>query len=98
MNETLLTISLFIIVVCNLGVLWLYWRIFQWTRTPHDIYALNHLMLERLANASKRQRNIHHTVRQEGLKTRKDIQEVKTRLTWSRKRELVDAKQEGVQS
>ncbi len=48
MNEQLLTIALLIIVVCNLGVLLLYWRIYEWTRIPTEIYGLMLKIQEKL--------------------------------------------------
>lgn len=98
MNETLLTVSLLVIVLCNLGVLYLYFRIDRWMQTPEDIYGLLHLVLDRLSHVADRQRSMKQALLDDGQKTRKDIQEVKTRLTWSRKRELADAKREGAQS
>ena len=40
MNDPLFNIALLIIVVCNLGILGLYWRIYQWMQTPAEIYSV----------------------------------------------------------
>lgn len=60
--------------------------------------SLVRLVLNRLSDAAKRQRSLKQALMTEGKKTRKETQEIKTRLTWSRKRQLAEAKREGVQS
>lgn len=97
----ILTITLAFIVACNFGVLWLYFRIYQWTRTPSDLYSLwehiekqNDVILNRLSEAAVRQRGMKQALLEDGKRTRKDIQEVKTTLRddekddQERKREL----------
>jgi len=102
MNETLLTISLLIIVVCNLGVLFLCFRTYQGQDSLHS--RLLHLVLTRLSEASDRQRGMKRALLDDGKLTRERIAQVKTRLADEesddqrvKARELY-AKQKGVQS
>lgn len=88
MNDQLLTIALLIIVVCNLGVLLLYWRIYEWTQTPAELYSLweriekqNRLILDRLSVAADRQRDMNKGwMAGVGPLTLERIAQVKTRL------------------
>ena len=101
MNNELLTITLLLVIACNLGILRLYLRVH---RGQDALYSLLHLVLNRLSEASDRQRGTKQAlledgkltrqrIAQEHKATRKETQEIKTRLTWSRKRELSDMKE-----
>jgi hypothetical protein len=80
MNETLLTISLSIIVVCNLGVLWLYLRLKSYI-AGLQMDDLDRMILDRLSEAADRQRGMKHALLEDGKLTRQRISQVKTRMT-----------------
>jgi hypothetical protein len=89
----LITPALLIIAVSNIGII----LILSKLRSVLLLFAdqsLDRLILHRLSEAAKRQRDTKQLIRDEHKKTRKETQEIKTRLTWSRKRELADARQE----
>lgn len=75
--NNLITLSLLIIVACNLGVLWLFIRLH---RSRHQLDNLTHLVLHRLAEAATRQRGIKQALLEDGKLTRQRISQIKTRL------------------
>jgi hypothetical protein len=77
MNNELLTITLLLVITCNLGILWLYLRV---NRGQDALYSLLHLVLNRLSEAFDRQRGMKHALLDDGKLTRQRIAQVKTRL------------------
>ncbi len=77
MNTELLTITLLLVIACNLGILWLYLRVH---RGQDALYSLIHLVLNRLSEASDRQRGMTRALLDDGKLTRQRIAQVKTRL------------------
>lgn len=101
MNNELLTITLLLVIACNLGILWLYLRVH---RRQDALYGLLHRVLHRLSEASDRQRGMKRALLDDGKLTRERIAQVKTRLA---EEEFDDqrakarqryAKQKGIQS
>ncbi len=86
------TLALLIIVMCNLGVLWLYLRLrrvmkhnFQTLDTHvgedvEEVCDLLRLTLGRLSEAAERQRGMKQALMDDGKLTRERIAQVKTRL------------------
>ncbi len=101
MNNELLTITLLLVTACNLGILWLYLRVH---RGQYALHSLLHLVLNRLSEASDRQRGMKRALLDDGQLTRERIAQVKTRLADEERvnqRELARdryARQKGVQS
>ena len=91
----ILTIVLLLMCGAGIGIVsWMH-RISQ--SQTYIEYVVNNLriQIEGLAQAErKRQDELIGYVLRDGKKTWKDIQEVKTRLSWSHKRETKDLKEE----
>ncbi len=97
MNNELLTITLLLVIACNLGILWLYLRVH---RGQDALYSLLHLVLNRLSEASGRQRGMKRALLDDGKLTRERIAQVKTRLADEERDDQKAKRQfrEGVQS
>ncbi len=87
MNEHLLTLTLLIVCFCSIGILGLYWKIYQWTQTPTEI---DTSMREIQAQLTKFARDTDYRFRQ--VKTRladeeREDQKDKAQARYQRRKE-----------